>query len=78
LQDLLTETEENLKNLGIVEMRTGSRLNPADMRMPAAAVLFILRLSTEAEGHSPANVKQNLFYFSPAHTNGPDIYIMVC
>jgi hypothetical protein len=78
LQDLLNESEENLKNPGIVEMRTGSRLNPADMRMPAMAVLFILRLSTEAEGHSPADVKQNLFYFSPAHTNGPDIYIMVC
>jgi hypothetical protein len=35
------------------------------MRIPATAVLFILLLSAEAEGHSPADVKQNLFYFSP-------------
>ena len=40
--------------------------------------IYTTRLSAEARGHSPADLKQNLFYFSPVHANGPDIYITVC
>jgi hypothetical protein len=72
------ESEENLWNVGMVCMNVGCSNVPPDMWILAAPVLFIQRLSAELGGHSPADVKQNLFYFRPAHTNGPDKCIAVC